>query len=718
VLVDLAGSEQVKKSGADDIGLKEAQHIHASFSALGTVVQAITSHSKDVPFRDSKLTRLMRGAFLSPVARILLIATLSPASSNYHESLSTLQFANRLKYMKDGNSVSDTAEDTLEDYETRSRHVDMLKAFESLCADVRMARCMRTPEGPGPCDTLLPTILLSLRKELLDGRASSLQALEDETMSAMAEFHTLSADIKDLETAFKEREERSMKEAKRAKKARKAAEEDIKRLMVTLSEAPADENAFQTEETLMATTSEADHASIMSFSSVLLSLRQQQLQLFETKTQCYVIDRQLRSVSLDAEELKFLADLTYYLVERSVDISRKDLHPQESFSLVDIIDCRCALVSSGSFLRPLTLERHYAHLPPRASVGPQNTSWDSEEETEIDDVTVSSPSSRDLASNTVDKVICTSNNLTPPVTPMKPSSATTPEDVEASNAIRKVTREIASEEAEKKYLMRVYDSPTLVEDLITYLSNGTTWTKYSHKGVPIVRKAWLAPRERKIISKSVGQRKEEIKSVALADIKGIVLGPYSKVFTRRENLIEPASTQFHLAFTLELNSLLGKKTVDVVAASIVDFEAWVISLSNLCQKEPQWGKPMLEVSQDSKYAKLASSAQSYCALHHLPPKFYVCMKEIIAKMRDDLTMNMRIFNNDLQQMYEVMGGIHPPALRGTALWFTKGEMRFYADIYGMDIFRVCALWRALEEEKLVYDDKFREPFFVKAKEKR
>eukprot|EP00929_Paragymnodinium_shiwhaense_P022477 TRINITY_DN14356_c0_g3_i1.p1 TRINITY_DN14356_c0_g3~~TRINITY_DN14356_c0_g3_i1.p1 ORF type:complete len:1531 (+),score=451.71 TRINITY_DN14356_c0_g3_i1:162-4754(+) len=110
-LVDLAGSEKAGQTGASGDRLKEGCAINKSLSALGNVIEKLAVRSNlppakqkgvMIPYRDSKLTRLLQNA-LGGNSKTIMICALSPASSNYEETCSTLRYADRAKKIK--NSV-------------------------------------------------------------------------------------------------------------------------------------------------------------------------------------------------------------------------------------------------------------------------------------------------------------------------------------------------------------------------------------------------------------------------------------------------------------------------------------------------------------------------------------------------------------------------------------------------------------------------------------
>jgi kinesin family protein 5 len=99
-LVDLAGSEKVGKTGASGQTLEEAKKINKSLSSLGNVINALTdSKSTHIPYRDSKLTRILQES-LGGNSRTTLIVNCSPSSYNDAETISTLRFGERAKTIK------------------------------------------------------------------------------------------------------------------------------------------------------------------------------------------------------------------------------------------------------------------------------------------------------------------------------------------------------------------------------------------------------------------------------------------------------------------------------------------------------------------------------------------------------------------------------------------------------------------------------------------
>ncbi|XP_051149231.1 kinesin-like protein KIN-7K, chloroplastic isoform X2 [Andrographis paniculata] len=98
-LIDLAGSES---SRVETTGMrrKEGSYINKSLLTLGTVISKLTDgKSTHIPFRDSKLTRLLQSS-LSGHGRVSLVCTVTPSSSNSEETHNTLKFAHRAKHIE------------------------------------------------------------------------------------------------------------------------------------------------------------------------------------------------------------------------------------------------------------------------------------------------------------------------------------------------------------------------------------------------------------------------------------------------------------------------------------------------------------------------------------------------------------------------------------------------------------------------------------------
>ncbi|CAG8631502.1 24688_t:CDS:2 [Cetraspora pellucida] len=108
--VDLAGSERLKRTAASGDRAREGISINSGLLALGNVISALgdpskARHTTHVPYRDSKLTRLLQDS-LGGNAQTLMIACVSPIEYNINETISTLKYANRARNIKNIASVN------------------------------------------------------------------------------------------------------------------------------------------------------------------------------------------------------------------------------------------------------------------------------------------------------------------------------------------------------------------------------------------------------------------------------------------------------------------------------------------------------------------------------------------------------------------------------------------------------------------------------------
>eukprot|EP00897_Mesotaenium_endlicherianum_P005553 jgi/Mesen1/5025/ME000025S04423 len=133
-MVDLAGSERLKKSGSEGVRANEAKSVNLSLTVLGKCINARADPSAShVPFRDSKLTRLLQES-LGGNAKTSLVINAAPSTDHISESLSSLLFASRAMQVKTKAVVN-----VEEDYqhlsaslqETLDEHNDRVHSLES-----------------------------------------------------------------------------------------------------------------------------------------------------------------------------------------------------------------------------------------------------------------------------------------------------------------------------------------------------------------------------------------------------------------------------------------------------------------------------------------------------------------------------------------------------------------------------------------------------------
>lgn len=125
-LVDLAGSENISKAGNEKgIRTRETVNINQSLLTLGRVITALVERTPHIPYRESKLTRLLQES-LGGRTKTSIIATISPGHKDLEETMSTLEYAHRAKNIQNKPEVNQklTKKTVLKEY---TEEIDRLK---------------------------------------------------------------------------------------------------------------------------------------------------------------------------------------------------------------------------------------------------------------------------------------------------------------------------------------------------------------------------------------------------------------------------------------------------------------------------------------------------------------------------------------------------------------------------------------------------------------
>ena len=108
--VDLAGSERVRQTGSEGVRLREGGHINKSLLSLTSVINKLAEGSPHIPYRDSKLTRILQNS-LGGNAKTAIICAITPLAQFVDESLSTLKFASRAKSIENKPAINEIVSD-------------------------------------------------------------------------------------------------------------------------------------------------------------------------------------------------------------------------------------------------------------------------------------------------------------------------------------------------------------------------------------------------------------------------------------------------------------------------------------------------------------------------------------------------------------------------------------------------------------------------------
>lgn len=137
-MIDLAGSERASATGCKGVRFKEGANINKSLLALGNCINNLADGIKYIPYRDSKLTRLLKDS-LGGNCHTVMIANIAPCSITYEDTYNTLRYANRAKKIKSYAKKNVSCEMHVAGYikivEEQKKEIDILKsklaAYES-----------------------------------------------------------------------------------------------------------------------------------------------------------------------------------------------------------------------------------------------------------------------------------------------------------------------------------------------------------------------------------------------------------------------------------------------------------------------------------------------------------------------------------------------------------------------------------------------------------
>eukprot|EP01062_Namystynia_karyoxenos_P071069 TRINITY_DN6648_c0_g1_i1.p1 TRINITY_DN6648_c0_g1~~TRINITY_DN6648_c0_g1_i1.p1 ORF type:complete len:541 (+),score=184.98 TRINITY_DN6648_c0_g1_i1:126-1625(+) len=302
-------------------------------------------------------------------------------------------------------------------------------------------------------------------------------------------------------------------------------------------------------------------------------------------------------------------------------------------------------------------------------------------------------------------------------------------------------RENAEERADRLYLMAIYDSPTLLAELLSYVGHGTNLEKWTPgQQQPQLRQFWLEASNSALPDPNAslwwkGKRPRH-ESLPLRDVERIVLGRRSppNALSQGVRAHSPVVQDLYLrSFSLICHDAAGVEPIEVTAAAVQEFEAWVISLTRVIGVVPRWNE-IMDISDSPLLPSLDMVERETCATHCVPPALYLQVMQLLRRKRDrvrgalgwtpseagspettpvkaepegedDTEGEGADLTSDAVEVAALKAGITPPRVHRVtgALFVTKGELRYWTRC---DIFRTCAMWCLLSRKNIIFDPDF------------
>ncbi|BGP13736.1 hypothetical protein JCM10213_009049 [Rhodosporidiobolus nylandii] len=394
-LVDLAGSERLKRTAAAGERAREGISINSGLSALGNVISALgdpTKKATHVPYRDSKLTRLLQDS-LGGNSKTMMVACISPTEYNLHETMSTLQYANRARNIRnhaqvneveagwddvdhlqksilklraelasirsgDAPAISAIAEEGLRNGGPTSTEVELQQKVAQLTADLAKAQS-------GEAASLSRDDFARAVEPIVEEYERSLSALESQlSLTKAALIHS--------EDEMRELEARVDEEAK-ANEANEALIDDLRSRVAKLSERESTTEAYVRDlEARLREVDDAGDAHGLAVSDLRKELARNREQADKTELYIKELESRLGKADESNAELKRQIEVLSRDVERREEAHRE---LEQRVSLLDTSNEQKLLLAEidEKDRRVLELERALGDLKSQVSVAEEET---------------------------------------------------------------------------------------------------------------------------------------------------------------------------------------------------------------------------------------------------------------------------------------------------------------------------------------------------------
>lgn len=700
VLTDLAGSEKMKTSKqTSGTGFDELKKINGSLTALGNVVHALYQGSKHIPYRDAKLTIILRESFSAPNSKIVLIANISPTVLTFDESLSTLYFADKVKGMKVENPQGAEVARLELDY------LQSLKSFEELAAEIHILKCLhsfdpilRRRAGDvmhretavmlrgmtnAARDKLLKQYHEPVREECRQAMDAKQQRQNEELAAEGAAFKT---NLLESHKAARERLEHHLREQAAVK------ERDAK----DFHEAEAEllEDIGKDEREVQVLTSERESLSAV-HKRAPTELRNMDEEIDRLEAQGIEMDRRFMALHQD-EESNWAAHQQQHQKQETQWAGSSNFAKH----CVSARELRLSFATSKLNNYRFAVEEAHAKRDYERS---EITQWIQKAVLTIarNAVQHSIRNAAAAAASSAGTGAAANGELRriPSTRPVVRSAAAggssqhaDPNNSNAnnSNASAQQTQPSTRPAAPRRAGSTLYDKPSLVNDIKEYIQDGAEMLKYGRSGAPHYRYFYTLTTDQEGVRLCWDDADDKRRlgtggSVVLKSVSRIILGQYTQVFQRLTG-----TSKFYQSFSVEYIEKQKSRTLDVVCDTEAEFESWVIGVAVLAKKNPMFGAPMPNVEMLPGASALNPQDLTFCALWHIQPQLFAGTKGKIEELRLQRQQAVARALENRTKDFKL-----PPLM---PFRMTPGDLRIRVQL---DIFRACALWKRFEELGLV-----------------